>query len=290
MSKINNVRIRGISACLPKKRIKNSDLSGYSENIKKKWMQTTGIEERRIVNAKQCTSDLCCKAAQALLNELEWTLDSVGILVFITQTPDYTIPATGNVLQDRLGLSKQCVVFDVNLGCSGYTYGLSIVSSMISAMRIERGLLLVGDTLSKTISCKDRTTLPLFGDAGTATALEYKEGAQPIHFHLCTEGNGHSAIMIREGGFRYPSNDKSFNYEKIAEGVQRNGLQLKLDGPEIFNFSTREVPKSIHELIEEAKVDPKDIDFYVFHQANLFLNNFIMKKLRLPRNQSPLYT
>ena len=149
---INNVRISGISACVPKRNVSNARPDEYilKEDLQK-IMTTTGIENRRVADKDVCTSDLCFEAAEKLINDLGWDKNEIELLIFVSQTPDYILPMTSSILQDRLGLPKSCIAFDTTLGCSGYTYGLSIASSMLMATKGKKGLLLVGDTLLLTL-------------------------------------------------------------------------------------------------------------------------------------------
>ena len=150
-------------------------------------IKTTGIEEKRIAAKNVCTSDLCLAAAEKLIAELKWDKIDLDVLVFVSQTPDYIFPFTSAILQDKLGLSKSCLCLDITLGCSGYVYGIFSIASLLSAGNVNKGLLLVGDTITKVVSPKDKSTKPLFGDAGTATAFEYNPNASKIDFQLGTE-------------------------------------------------------------------------------------------------------
>jgi 3-oxoacyl-[acyl-carrier-protein] synthase III len=283
---VRNVRLAGVSACVPKTVARNEDFDLLSPEERAKVIKTTGIESRRIAPVDQCTSDLCAVAATALLDNLNWNRDEVDALVLVTQTADYTVPATAPILQDRLGLPKSCLAFDVNLGCSGYTYGLQVVASLLAAGGLRKGLLLVGDTPSKTVSPRDRSAAPLFGDAGAATALEFVPG-EVMHFDFGSDGSGYEAIIIPDGGLRNPVGPASLEVVDVQEGVSRNRCQLILDGVEIFNFSLREVPKTVRGALAAADQNADDVDAFVFHQANLIMNDLIRKKLKLPEEKVP---
>lgn len=187
---VNNIAVKGISACVPKTLDKNQNSPVFGSDDGRAFIATTGIEERRIAPAETCTSDLCFSAAEKLVADLGWNKEEIECLVFVSQTPDYHLPATACLLQDRLGLSSDCVAFDVSLGCSGWVYGFSTISSLMNSGKIKKGLLLAGDTTSKFCSKTDKSTWPLFGDAGTATALEYSENTEALKFALNTEGGG----------------------------------------------------------------------------------------------------
>jgi len=284
---IQNVRIGGISACVPKRVEENSDYELLSEDERRRVIQTTGIERRRTASNDICTSDLCFAAAEELLEELQWNRDEITAIVFVTQTPDYVLPATAVLLQNRLRLPKTALALDVNLGCSGYVYGLQVLASLMSAGGLAKGLLLVGDTISRTTSARDRSVAPLFGDGGSATALEFAAGANPMHFDFGSDGSGGEVIMIPGGAMRNPFGGQSLAVAEIAEGVARNQCQLALDPMEVFNFSIRAVPKTVQNALALAGKSVDGIDAFVFHQANLFMNEVIRKKLKIPEEKVP---
>jgi 3-oxoacyl-[acyl-carrier-protein] synthase-3 len=284
---LQNVRIVGISACVPKHVEENAHYQLLSLEERQRVIQSTGIQTRRTAAGQQCTSDLCFAAAEALLSELTWSRDEIDAVVFVTQTPDYTLPATAILLQDRLRLPKTSLALDINLGCSGYVYGLQVLASLLSAGGLRKGLLLVGDTMSKIISHRDRSVATLFGDAGTATALELAAGAPAMHFDFGSDGSGYEAIMIPDGQQRHPFNAQSLAVVDVADGISRSRCQLVLEGVDVFNFSIREVPKTVRNVLLLAGKEIDDIDAFVFHQANLFMNELIRKKLKIPIEKVP---
>lgn len=284
---ISNIAIKGISACVPKNTEHNIDYSWVTEEEIRKFMDATGVQHRRIVPDDVCTSDLCYAAADKLLNDLQWERSQVEILVFVSQTADYVLPVTSAILQDKLGLSKECVAFDVPLGCSGYIYGLSVIAGMMKATGLKKGLLLVGDTSSKLASKKDKSTAPLFGDAGTATALELSDDAAPLLFNLGTDGTGYEAIIVPHGNSRNKATAESLVYNKIDEGIERNSCQLVLEGMDVFSFGITQAPKTVNALLTHFNVDKDAVDHFVFHQANLMMNKMITKKLKLPDEKIP---
>jgi 3-oxoacyl-[acyl-carrier-protein] synthase-3 len=180
-----------------------------------------------------CASDLCVDAAQRLLKSLEWSTDSVDCLVFVTQTPDYLLPATSCIIQDRLGLKPNCYALDISLGCSGWVYGLSVVAALMESGVFKRALLLAGDTTSVTKSPQDRSTFPLFGDAGTATAIEYRENSGTMAFDFGTDGSGYEAIMIKDGGFANTSGLSYFDYGTTTRvsGTALDGIYQQVITP-----------------------------------------------------------
>jgi len=235
---IPNVTLRGISACVPRFIDENSNYPMNPED-RDKLISAIGVERKRIVDEKTCTSDLCFQAAEKLIEALNWDKSEIDCLIFVTQTPDYTLPATSCILQHRLGLHQECYSLDISLGCSGWIYGMSTISSIISANggSIRKALLLVGDTISKITSKDDKSTWPIFGDAGSATALEYDKQSEGLKFHLATDGEGAEAIIVKDGAFRNQTTVESFHQIEYEEGIKRNNLQLYLDGMSVFSFA-----------------------------------------------------
>lgn len=285
--KVNNVKISGIVSAVPGNIVKNRGLDLFAnEQEAEKFISVTGIAEKRHVSPDQCTSDLCYSAAEELIKKLNWNKEDIEVLVMVTQTPDYVVPNTSIILQDRLGLPKSCVCFDVPLGCSGYVYGLSIISQFLQNGGFKKGLLLVGDTLSKQCSTLDKSTYPLFGDAGCATALEYNEGSEML-YNLWSDGSGYSSIIVPDGGYRNPLTEKSLLQEVDAEGNTRSRINTYMNGTEVFSFGISEVPKEIKKFVAHFDLDMSKIDFTFFHQANKFMNEMIRKKVGLTKEQVP---
>lgn len=283
---VNNVEVVGMAAAVPSNIEENIDIyrkwEGYDS-----FVATTGIERHRKSVPSVCTSDLCQTAAEKLIAELEWEKESIDVLVFVSQTPDYILPATSPILQNRIGLSESCYTLDISLGCSGWVYALSVISSLMQNGSMKRGLLLAGDTILKICSPEDKSTYPLFGDAGTATALEFKENTNPLLFCFNTDGDGMESIIVRDGGFRSPFTMKSLYRTSYGEGIERNNLELELEGMSVFSFGISKAPKSVNELLEHYSIDKESVDYYTFHQANLFMNEKIRKKLKLSAEKVP---
>lgn len=243
-------------------------------------MRNIGIQNRRICPDWQCFSDLAFDATEKLLAELEWARDDIDAMVVITQSPDYLIPSTAIILQDRLKLSHATIAFDVNLGCSGYPFGIHLLGSMIAAGSIKKALLLVGD---KSANIND----PLFSDAGTATALEFDPQAAPIYFDLNSDGSGFKAIIKPVGGHREPYAYHHGIPTRDADGDLHWPDELILDGPAVLSFSTQRVPPSVTRALEYAGLKQEQLDYFIFHQANRMINETIRKKLGLPIEKVP---
>ncbi len=253
--------------------------SGFSES--------TGIKARRRSTQDITASDLCLHAAEKLIAELRWEKSEIEALVFVSQTPDYILPATSCVLQQRLGLSKECYTLDISLGCSGWVYAISVLAALLQNGTIKKGLLLSGDTVTKICSPEDKSTYPLFGDAGTATALEYDSGANGMQFNFNTDGNGYETIIVRDGGYRSPVGEESLEMRDGGENIRRRGIDLELDGMDVFSFGITKAPKSVKQLCEHFNIDKDSVDIFTFHQANLMMNEMIRKKLKLPEDKVP---
>jgi 3-oxoacyl-[acyl-carrier-protein] synthase-3 len=283
---IKNVRIAGISACVPKEIEENLTLPLFSsEEEAEKFIVTTGVE-RRHISKKYLTSDLCCAAADKLISDLGWQKEDIDALVFVTQEPDYILPATSCILQDRLGLSEECYTLDISLGCSGWVYGLSVVASLLSIGMMKKAIFLCGDTAHAT-SEEDKSTYPLFGEAGTVTALEFSEQTNSLKFHFATDGSGYEAIIIPDGGFRNQFAEKSLEMEEVEPGIKRSRMNTVLNGMDVFSFGISKAPQTIKKLSEKFEIDLDMIDYFVFHQANKFMNEKIRKKLKLPEEKVP---
>lgn len=281
-----NVKIKGVAACVPSQVYDNSDYKWVAKDKQKNFIESTGIAFRHVSPIGTTASDLCTDAAELLIEKLKWNKEDINLLVFVSCSGDYSAPATAPILQHRLGLSKKCISFDINMACSGYVYGLSVVSKMISE-QIPKALLLVGDVGSVYSSYKDKSTFPLFGDAGTATAIEYSKEKYPLFFDLNTDGSGFEALYVPDGGSRNPITSKSLVYKKYGQGIYRKKNQIFLNGVDILKFSLREVPASINKLLIDVKIEMTDIDYFILHQANKLINANIGKMLKIPSAKMP---
>jgi len=279
---IGNVKITGISACVPKEVEEVSSFPLFTLVNAESFSKTTGVERRRKAPVEVCSSDLCLKAAEKLIEELHWAKTEIECLVFVSQTPDYTLPATSVILQHRLGLSTDCYTLDISSGCSGWVDALSVISSLLSHGSMKKGLLLAGDTILKFCSETDKSTYPLFGDAGTATALEFSDKEEHrIDFTFNSDGEGSDVIIIKDGGFRNPVSEKSFIKENISEGIERSKLDLILEGMDVFSFGISKAPQSVNNLLNHFSIDAEKVDHFIFHQANKFMINFLRKKIKI---------
>lgn len=283
----SNVKLSGIAAAVPKIVKEIKELSFFAPGEAEKVIGLTHIERSRMVPEGMCCSDLCYVAAEKLLASLEWDKQDIDVLIYVSLSRDYLTPTTSALLQDRLGLSKECYTIDIPLACSGYVYGLSVISSLMAGGGVRKGLLLVGETTSILQSPLDKTIWPLHGDAGTATAFEYVEGAEDMLFHFGTDGSKGEAIINPDGGSRHPITEASLVMEEIEPGVIRNRTHSILDGMNVFGFSITEPPKSVKALCEHFDILIDDIDYLLLHQANKYMDDKIGKKLKVPIEKIP---
>ena len=276
----NNVHIVGMSVGVPKRKVCNLDIADISRDYDAaSFVEVTGVKERRI--GELTVSDLSVPAANQLLEEMGWEKSTIDGLVVVTQHGDYIVPATSCILQDKLGLSKECMAMDISLGCSGWVYGLSSLVGMMSSGNLHRCLLICGDA-RRRVEFND----PLFGFAATVTALEYKEGVNEMLFHLGTDGSGFDAIIIPDGGARNQITPSSFVPQEI-EGREYIPLQSRMKGMDVFSFGITTAPKSVKKLADYYGFDYSAYDYLVLHQANMKMNGMIAKKLKFPDEKVP---
>ena len=284
------VGITALSACVPSRVINNYhyDLDIWSEEEVKKVVDKVGVAERRFVDDKTCASDLCFAASEKLINDNGIDRTEIDLLVFLSQTPDYRMPATSILLQNRLRLPMSTMAFDISLGCSGFISALSIIYAMMQNHGFRKALLLNGETRSKVYSRKDRREAFIFGDAGVAALIERSEKFGDSHFSLNSDGSRGDLIMIPGGGYRNMSSEKTLREKVVDEyGNIRSDEQGSMKGADVFNFVIVEVPKDIKRLITATGEDIQGMDYYIFHQANAFINNYIAKKMKLNSERIP---
>jgi 3-oxoacyl-[acyl-carrier-protein] synthase-3 len=280
VSSIHGVAIAGVVTAVPSHVVSNEDFrSAFSADDVANVAKMIGVKERRRARKGETTADLCQAAARTLLDDLKWDAEEVGIIVFVTQCPDYALPATACVLQAKLGVSTNCAAFDVNLGCSGYVYGLWLVASLMNSSNATRALLLVGDT-AYYADPSDRSTAMIFGDAGSATALVRMDASAPWRFILGTDGRGAENLIVHKSGTRQSASDD-------PRMAGRDPAKLFMDGGEIFNFTLSTVPKLGNQLVDTEGALAQ-YDAFLFHQANTFMIRHIAKKMRLNPSKVPI--
>lgn len=277
LTEIGNVKVIGMAAAVSPKWDAISELASDDEATLKRFIKKAGVSGRYSASPKQTTSDFCCAAAEKLLDAKRINKEDIGILVFVTQTGDYRLPATACVLQHRLGLTNECIAFDVNLGCSGFVYGLNILASIIGNTNAKYGLLLAGDTSAREFSTKRKQkeghsgTL-LFGDSGTATLVEKSEGNQ-LKFLSNTDGSGYKAIISPYGAWRNPDSPDGRTHYSVMDDIA------------VFNFATNEAPKQLNDYMAMTNTTSDDYDCLVLHQANLMIMKRVAKKTAFPEEK-----
>jgi 3-oxoacyl-[acyl-carrier-protein] synthase-3 len=275
-----SVGIKAMSACVPPQKIFNKDLDYLiSKEEIEKTINSIGIREKRFAASDVCASDLCYKAAKQLMDDNAVDENSIDVLLFLSQTPDYKIPATAPILQKRLGLPNTTACLDLCLGCSGYVYGLSVAYAYASMPGINKVLFLNGETFSKITSPYDKVNAPLYGDAGTATLIE-KGNYSNAFFELMSDGSGANSVMISAGAYRNPTTENNIKAEEKEDGNIRSDHQIYMDGMDVFNFALRVVPKSIKNVMQTIGMNLNDVDYLILHQANKFMNDFFIKKMK----------
>ncbi len=272
-------RIAGVVACVPEQTVTNDGASNLFGEGTAQVVKMTGVHARHVAPDGVTTADLCTHAAERLLDKGGFEKDSVDALIFVSQTPDYRLPATACHLQQRLALRTGIAAFDVNLGCSGYPYGLWLAAMMVETGAATRVLLLVGDTVSKIVDPSDRATALLFGDCGTATLVVRAESANPMSFVMGSDGSGWDKLIVPSGAFRSAS-------VPAASAVAAD--RLFMDGGEIFSFTLKAVPKLAEALYAESGQSADNFDFVLFHQANEFMISHLRKKMKLSPEKVPV--
>lgn len=269
--------ISGIACAVPDNRILSDKYKDvFGEATVERFKGATGIEGRYMSDGNQTISDLSYVAAKALFEKKGITGEDIDAIVLVTQTPDYRTPSTSFLLHKRLGIKKDCLVFDVNLGCSGYVNGIYVVAGLIESGVINRALLLVGDSETNHQVTDDTSFTMMFGDAASATIMERGEGT--IRGMIRSDGEGYNMLMSPVPGARFPGVSPS-------DGAK---FQSRMNGDDVFLFTITKVPKLFKEFYKTFDCNESDFDYFVFHQANLMIINQIAKKLKLPMEKVPI--
>ncbi len=283
---MNNAFINCIEYSLPSLTLTNDQISiEHPEWEVQKIAEKTGINERRIADKTIFASDLALSAANLLFEKNKIDKSEIDLLIYCTQSPDYFIPTTACILQDQLKLSKKCGAFDYNLGCSGYIYGLSIAKAFIISGIAKKIVLITADTYSKYINPLDKSNKTIFGDAATATLISNVPGAFKIlDFSFGTDGSGYNNLIVKYGGLRHFQEKGDDVFDQNNQFV-KNDSNLFMNGQEIFSFTSLAVPKLIEDVLNKNKLIPQQVDYFLFHQANKFMLNFLRKKINIPEEK-----
>ena len=280
--------IQAISYYLPEKTLTNEDLTeSFPEWSVKKVAGKVGINKRHISDKDECASDMAILAGERLLSEYNIDKSIIDYVLFCTQSPDYLLPTSACIIQDKLGLSTSCGALDFNLGCSGYVYGLSLAKGLILGGIAKNILLLTGETYTKHIHPKDKGNKTIFGDAATATLISEQGFLEIGNFSLGTDGKGAENLIIKTGGCRQKSsqNDLSFN----ESGNPISSDYLYMNGSEIFNFTIDRIPPLVEETLLRNNLKKSDIDLYIFHQANKYILSYLRDIMNIQPEQFYFY-
>ena len=279
-SEFSGLRIAGIASAAPVKCVKVHDYDElFGEETVSKNVAATGVQQSFHVSEFQTSSDLAYVAAKKVLEETGTDPSEIGVLIFVAAYLDYQVPPTACVLQSRLDLSTDCIVFDMDLACSGYVYGLQTICSVLQSTSAKKGLLLTGDITSKVVSPLDKSRL-LFGDGGRATLIEKDESADKLFFGMKTDGSRFKSIIVPAGAYRNP--DAAREREEWFDGNIRSDYDLFMNGTDVFNFTMTDVPRLAKEFMDHYGYSVDDFDAFMLHQPNLFILKHLMKKMKAP--------
>ncbi len=276
--------IKGISYYLPQKTLQNEELNTlFPEWSVDKISSKTGIYQRHIADDNEFASDMALKAAEILINQNVIDKNEIDFLLLCTQSPDYLLPTTACILQNKLGLKNNVGAFDFNLGCSGYVYGLSIATGLIATGSAKNVLLLTSESYSKYINPLDKGNRTIFGDGATATIISNDGWGEIKKFSFGTDGSGSEHLIVKNSGLRY-RNSKGNNIIG-EEGYEKNDDNLYMNGKAVFNFTSSVVPGLVNDVLIKNQLTMNDIGLFIFHQANRYMLNFIRKKIGIPEDK-----
>lgn len=298
---VKNVEITGITSVVPSKRVPNEIfLDRFDEEVIQKFEKMVGVKERRYATDGQTASDFAFIAAGRLKDAGKWSVETVDAIIFVSQSPDYVLPATACVLHHRLGLKKDCLAFDVNLGCSGFVYGVFLSSSLLQMPNVNRVLFLGGDCISRMVSPQDKSSAMLFGDGGFAVVMEKTARQVLLHYNMCTDGGGYKAIItpglmlagrhpyVYRGERKIRDTELDIKCHEYGEGVRRGAEDLYMDGMDVFNFTINEVPDLLKQTLADLGKTANMLSYLVLHQANKFILKQIAMATGFSMKQVPI--
>lgn len=280
------IGIKAIEYYLPEKTVTNEQLAEqFADLTADKIYKTTGIKVRHYAGVEETALDMAEKASLLLLERNGLQADQLDFILFATQTPDYILPNTACLLQQRLGLSKKSGAFDFNLGCSAFIYGLAVAKGLIIAGIAKNVLLITSDTLSKFVNQYDKSVRLLFGDGAAATWISESASADIWDFDLGTDGNGAEKLIIPVGGLRTPKSGDTSLAIPDEYGNERTRENVYMNGAEIFTFSINTVPVAVANVLEKNRLLLNEIDLFVFHQANQYMLEYLRKKCKIDEDK-----
>lgn len=276
--------IKAISYYLPEKVLTNEELvKEFPEWTVEKVAGKIGILQRHIAADNETSADMATRAGLKLIEEHKISPEEIDFVLLCTQSPDYFLPTSACIIQDRLGIPVRSGALDFNLGCSGFVYGLGLAKGLVTAGIARNILLLTSETYSKFIHPSDKGNRTIFGDGAAATLISHEGFAEIKEFSLGTNGKGANHLIVGTGGLRQsnPANDLKTD----ASGNPQSSDHLFMNGSEIFNFTLEMVPELVRDTLEKNSLTLEEIDQFVFHQANKYMLNFIRKKIRIPEEK-----
>lgn len=282
--------IKGISYYLPEKVYTNEEISTqHPEWSIEKISSKTGIKARHIAAEDEYASDMAISASLKLFEEYSIQPDEIEFVLYCTQSPDYFLPTTACILQDRLGIQITAGALDYNLGCSGYIYGLSLAKGLIESKQVNNVLLITSETYSKYIHPNDKSNKTIFGDAASATLIGSDKGIFEIkNFSFGTNGKGAENLIVKNGGVR-----NRFQLGKDITDAEGNYISndscLYMNGSEIFSFTSQAVPVLVNDVIQRNHLSFEEVDYFLFHQANKYMLDFIRRKINIPQEKFVYY-
>lgn len=285
--KSNGIKIAGMTCVVPQNRVTVESFSSvFGEEIPAKFSAGTGIKAMYKALPEQTASDLAAAAAERLFEKTEINRDDIGLMILVTQSPDYRRPPSASVVQKRLNLPIDCSCMEINLGCSGFIYGLQTAMSLMTSSDMKYGLLMMGETASKLVDLHDKSIVMMYGDAGAAILLEKTSEDIGTTTLLRSDGSRFKAIILPAGGFR----DMNPGHEKFmcSDGIERSLYDIHMDGTSVFSFSITDVPKALNDYLEYTGTSVSDYDAFVFHQANEFIIKQLIRKLKLKKDVVPI--
>ena len=285
--KNRGIKISGITSVVPANRVKVESFSAvFGEEIPAKFSAGTGIKAMYKALPEQTASDLATAAAEKLIEKKEIDRNEIGLMVLVTQSPDYRRPSSASVVQKRLKLPIECSCMEINLGCSGFIYGLQTAMSLMAASDMKYGLLLMGETASKLVHPLDKSIVMMYGDAGAAVLLEKTERDIETTTLLRSDGERYKAIILPAGGFR--DMDAPHDRFLCSDGIERSLYDIYMDGTSVFSFSISDVPKALEDYLKYTETTSDDYDIFAFHQANEFIIKQLIRKLKLKKDSVPV--
>jgi len=280
--------VAAIEYWLPEKIVTTKELADeFPEWSVEKIDSKTGIRNRHITAPDEYASDLAVNAGKALFDSGVCQPSDIDFLLYCTQSPDYFLPTTACIVQDRLGIPSTAGAYDFNLGCSGYIYGLGQAEGLIASGQASNVLLLTADTYSKFMHRRDKSVRTIFGDAAAATLVRATDAPEPLMgpFVYGTDGSGARNLIVPAGGLRQPRTPESGVEREDDHGNVRSADNLYMDGVEIFNFTLKAVPSTIERLLKSSGITLDSIDLFVFHQANRYMLEHLRKRMKLPEDK-----